>query len=342
MWLTKKDKRDNNIIDFVITWVDGDDPEWRAEKHRYEKQAGFTNDNRDVRYRDFDLLRYWFRAVEQNASWVHKIHFVTWGHIPEWLNTSNPKIDIVRHSDFMPKKYLPTFSSTAIEMNLHRIKDLSEKFVYFNDDMFILNKTKPTDFFKNGLPCDTAIADAIVPFGKDMFEHRLVNNSNIVNKYYKIRTVIKKHPLQWFNFRYGAMQLFTLPMLMKQNFSTIKSFHLPTSLTKEWFKFLWQNEEAVMENTSIQKFRNITSVNPWLVQDLQIASGKFTPRSPKIGKNIPLDNDISSIQTLVEKSNYKLLCLNDSTQIKDFEATKKYLRRSFENRFPDKSSFEVR
>lgn len=29
--------------------------------------------NSDVRYRDWEFMKYWFRAVEQNAPWVNKI-----------------------------------------------------------------------------------------------------------------------------------------------------------------------------------------------------------------------------------------------------------------------------
>lgn len=33
-------------------------------------------------------------------------------------------------------------------MKLHRIEGLSEQFVYFNDDIFLLNEVNETDFFK--------------------------------------------------------------------------------------------------------------------------------------------------------------------------------------------------
>ena len=56
-----------------------------------------------------------------------------------------------------PEEYLPTFNSHTIEMNLHRIKGLSEQFVYFNDDMFINKPMKPRDFFVHGKPCDTDV-----------------------------------------------------------------------------------------------------------------------------------------------------------------------------------------
>ena len=80
-------------IDFVIAWVDGGDPAWQRERDRCGKmgektaaeetgereKSGVACDTRDVCYRDWDCLRFWFRSVEQNAPWVHKIYFVTWG-----------------------------------------------------------------------------------------------------------------------------------------------------------------------------------------------------------------------------------------------------------------------
>ena len=44
----------------------------------------------------------------------------------------------MRHEDYLPDEYRPAFSSHPIELNLHRIKGLSERFVYFNDDMYLL------------------------------------------------------------------------------------------------------------------------------------------------------------------------------------------------------------
>ena len=135
-------------IDFVVLWVDGNDPEWRAEKAKY--QGAVTDDSNSVnRFRDWGLMPYWFRAVEKFTPWVHKIHFVTCGHVPEFLNLDHPKLSHVSHSDFLPQAALPTFSSHAIEMNIHRIPGLAEHFVYFNDDMFPLRPMPETAFFRD-------------------------------------------------------------------------------------------------------------------------------------------------------------------------------------------------
>ena len=111
-------------IDFVITWVDGRDPEWRKRKDALNENS--FEDEREERYRDWGLLPYWFRGVEKYAPWVRKIWFICDQEPPEWLNRDHPKLSIVRHEDYLPDEYRPAFSSHPIELNLHRIKGLSE------------------------------------------------------------------------------------------------------------------------------------------------------------------------------------------------------------------------
>lgn len=135
-------------IDFVIPWVDGSDPEWRKSKNKYSGKIDEPVDITDARYRDWDILKYWFRGVEKYAPWVHKIYFVTCGQKPDWLNENHEKLILVNHEDYIPREYLPTFSANPIELNFHRIKNLSEHFVYFNDDVFITSKVEPEVFFK--------------------------------------------------------------------------------------------------------------------------------------------------------------------------------------------------
>ena len=98
-------------IDIVIPWVDGSDPAWLKEKRIYLKDNKTTV--LEHNFRDWGLLKYWFRGVEKNLPWVRKIYFVTWGHLPTWLNTDNPKLVVVNHRDYIPVDYLPTFRCAA-------------------------------------------------------------------------------------------------------------------------------------------------------------------------------------------------------------------------------------
>jgi hypothetical protein len=115
------------VIDFVLPWVNGDDPEWLAQFDLHTPEI--FGDKRKCRYRDWGNLQYLFRAFERCTPWVRKIHFVTWGHLPGWLNVAHEKLNIVRHSDFLPHENLPVFSSHPIEINMHRIASLADRFV---------------------------------------------------------------------------------------------------------------------------------------------------------------------------------------------------------------------
>ena len=139
-------------IDFIVTYLDSEDTDWIKAKAENDGSDVVEALNSAARYRNLDNFQYWFRSVERYAPWVNKIHLVTWGHVPEWLNTAHPKLNIINHEDYIPEKYLPTFNSNVIELNYDRIDNLAEQFVNFNDDMFLNADTKPSDFFVNGLP----------------------------------------------------------------------------------------------------------------------------------------------------------------------------------------------
>lgn len=61
------------------------------------------------------------------------------------------RLKIVTHEEiFDDHSHLPTFSSAAIEANLHKIKGLSDKFLYLNDDIFLGQPVWPNDFLSGG------------------------------------------------------------------------------------------------------------------------------------------------------------------------------------------------
>lgn len=107
--------------------------------------------NEDIsasRFEDNEELRYSLRSLEKHAPWVRHIYIVTNGQIPSWLNMDNPRLTVVSHEEiFVNKSHLPTFSSPAIESHLHRIKGLSDKFIYLNDDVMFGKEVWPDDFY---------------------------------------------------------------------------------------------------------------------------------------------------------------------------------------------------
>ena len=54
------------MIDIVLLWVDGNDPVWQAEYVRYAPCV--KGDKREVRFRDWNNLRFLFRGIEKYAE----------------------------------------------------------------------------------------------------------------------------------------------------------------------------------------------------------------------------------------------------------------------------------
>ena len=247
-----------NCVDFVVLWVDGNDPEWINEKNKYLKiQNNYSdNDISNNRFRDWDNMKYWFRAVEQYAPWVRTVHFVTWGHIPDFLNTKCEKINIVKHTDFIPAEYLPTFNSCSIELNLHRIKELSEQFVYFNDDMFLTNKIDYSDFFKNGLPKEEGLEGTLSsPGDNNSYFHNILNCMDLINKNFNKREVYKQNLFKYFNPVYGLENVRNIALLPWRYYSGFKNSHLPVPLLKSTLNTVWEKEYKRLDASCRNKFR---------------------------------------------------------------------------------------
>ena len=249
-------------IDFVITWVDGSDKNWLKEKNKYLDNP-IDIDDRIERYRDMDLLKYWFRGVEKYANWVNKIYFITCGQKPEWLNENNSKLVLVNHSDYMPKDALPTFNSNAIEVGMHKIKGLSEQFVYFNDDQFIIDYIKPTDYFKNNKPVDMMSLDPVRSPRKDNinningFHYVKMKNIDIVNKYFDFKESIRNNKSKYLSLKQGKFLHRTLVYMEYDSFLGFKDQHLPIPFLKETFEDVWNKEYDLLNNTQHTRFRII-------------------------------------------------------------------------------------
>lgn len=338
-------KREENYpIDFVIPWVDGSDPEWRAQRNHYASLEGIPSviDNTETRFRDWDTIKYLFRSIEKNASWVRKVHFVTCGHLPSWMNPEAEKLNIVKHSDYIPEQYLPTFSANTIELNLHRIKGLAEHFVYFNDDILILRPTKRTDYFEKGLPKEYAILNVISSSHRGSIMDTALTDIEIINSYFKKNEIMKKNFTKWFNPVYGKNLMRTFLLMPWPIFTNLYGTHTSNPFLKSTYKVLWEKEKDILNTSSMHKFRTRRDVNQWLMREWQICEGKFIPKSPTSGRMMVIKNDNSDIEKALNSGKYQEICINDNgaEPIIDFNKTYDELEIMLEKAFPEKSSFE--
>ena len=143
-------------IDIVYTWCSSSDSVWNAKRRAAaEKCSSAGLGNAECRFADNDELRFSLRSVEKFAPWFRRVFLVVDDDIslPGWLNDRADGLTVVRLSEIMEPWMLPCFSSDSIEHRLARIRGLSEKFVYSNDDCFFNRATSPDFFFaSDGYP----------------------------------------------------------------------------------------------------------------------------------------------------------------------------------------------
>lgn len=333
-------KKELSDIDFVIPWVDGSDPAWIAEFNKYCPEDKRIVDVSSKRYRDYGLLKYWFRGVEQFAPWVRKVHFITCGQKPEWLNLSAPKLHWVRHSDYIPQEYLPVFSSHPIELMMHKIPGLAEQIVYFNDDLFLTSPVRKKFFFRKGLPCDSAIL-TVPCTNQQVMPHILLNDLYEINRNFHKGRVMVKNPTKWFHPQYGKNLLRTLLLLPWPNFPDFQNPHMACPYLKPQLEEVWEHCQQSLENTMKSRFRSTGDVNQYLFRFWRLCKGEFTPTSPTNGKKyFELSGDITSIVKAIEQGRYKEIVLNDAPCI-DFEKRMQMIATAFEHLLPEKSTFEL-
>lgn len=302
-----------NEIGFVLTYLDSYDIEWQCKKNKYK--YGETVNVNPNRYRDWTNLRFFFRGIEKYVPRVRKIHIVTCGHVSSWLNAGHPRINVVKHSDYIPKKWLPTFSSCCIDMNLHRIGDLADQFVYFNDDMILTAPVKQTDSFNDGKSGDSVI---LSPRAYEMTEGLALHivpiaGTAVINKHFQKKEVLRKNLRQWLNVKYGSGLLRTLSLLTYPHFISFLNLHLPYSYLKSTYRTVWEEEGALLSQSSAHRFREPMDVNHWIFSYWQYASGNFHPRSTRFGKCFQIHSmeGAEKVAEAVKNQKYKVVCLND-------------------------------
>lgn len=329
-------------IDFVVLWVDGSDPKWQAQRQQFCPQEKNNGDSQN-RYRDWGLMRYWFRCVERYAPWVNRIWFVTNGQVPAWLNGAHPKLTLVSHKDYIPEEYLPTFNSNVIELWLHKIPGLSEHFVLFNDDMFLTSPVTPSDFFANGVPVESALLDqAAAASPDDCLPYMLLNNSAVINRHFRKRDVLKRNFNKFFSPKYGIDVVRNILLAPFLYFSVFRDPHLPSAYCKLTFEKVWQAEAEWLERCSGNRFRAKTDLTHWLMKTWQICEGNFVPRSTSWGRHYELwEDDIDEICRALVGQKYRAICLNDSKTDIDFDNLQPKLSEAFARLFPKPSAFEL-
>ncbi|PCH40334.1 hypothetical protein WOLCODRAFT_98719 [Wolfiporia cocos MD-104 SS10] len=132
-------------------------------------------------YREHDELRHSMRSVLANfRAYTARFHLLTadfpiptvyaekhnitsperWrlGQVPQWLDlqketntggwrSGNVELTVLHHAEIFRPYNGTNFNSLAIESQLSHVDDISEYFIYMNDDLFMMNPMSPVSFY---------------------------------------------------------------------------------------------------------------------------------------------------------------------------------------------------
>ncbi|MFD7558285.1 MULTISPECIES: stealth family protein [unclassified Streptomyces] len=307
-------------VDAVYTWVDGEDPAWKARKASAKGEVYHAESASDARFISRDELRYSIRSLYLFAPWIRNIYIVTDDQVPAWLRQDLPGIRVVSHREiFRNPADLPTFNSHSIESQLHRIPGLAEHFLYFNDDMFMGRLVAPHSFFT---PTGTA-------------------------KYFPSRNRIPQGPVVETDTPVDAACKNNRALLLRRfgRVITQPMEHIPYALRRSAMEEAEADFPEAWARTSASRFRAMTDLSPTSSFALYYAalSGRAQPGSmPFTYLQLAVPDLADRLQRLLDGRDKDSFCLNDAFSTpEDLEAQTEVLDGFLNAYFPTPSPYEL-
>lgn len=339
-------------IDFVIPWVDPNDPKWQKDKNNYSKT--YTGDKSNKLFNDLDTLKFVLRSIEKNCSWYNKIFLITYGHIPNWLNIKHPNLEIVTHKElYFNIDHLPTFNSQSIEMNLANLKGLSEHFIYMNDDFIIMNKINKSRFFINSKPVDFLSHGWVKRGslfqklrGRDVWVNSLNNCLSLINKKFTTNQLLNTS-LYHSSYRIQDKISNFLLKHIYRNILWLEHWHHPQPYLLSNIKKVHAEFSKEMDISSSNKFRSNNDLLQYIYRYWNLASNNFIPFKHNDGYVLMIQ-DLNALEEgllhIQKNKHLNFVCFND--QLKDltseheFNLIKQELITFLGSKLFRKSSFE--
>lgn len=298
-----------NKIDAVYTWVTMNDKKWLL---KYKNIIGKFPPK--SRYCDYGELELSVKLLLKYCDFIRNIYIITDNQIPQWYDKNlYPNIFIIDHKNILGSECCqPTFKSDSIECYLHKISNLSENFLYLNDDTFIGNYCTINNFIDS---------ETNLPIAR--FETTELNNDvrdEVLNKKHNMRLVTLTNTIQCiekiFNKHYDLSCIHQIIILNK-------------SLCYETWKIFSNELIKNVKNPTRQPIENNISF-PLLSSLLGIIKNKVVPEIDNYSINIyktfntyNYDNFNKNLENILNKKP-QLFCINDVNDIyyKDFKIFK--------------------
>lgn len=297
------------MMDAVITYVNGADPEWQKQYCQIYGQSVLAK-----RYRDWGLLPYLLRGIEQCMPFVDNVFLIVAfeSQVPDWINQR--KVHIVYHRDIIPQEFLPTFNSGTIELFMHRIEGLAEQFVYFNDDFFPVSL---------------------------MTEQQLIENDKVVIHYARHCFALNKYKKRArMADRLARMAAEMNGYSCSRNWTYIRPQHTCTVMLRDENKHLFETiKDELLRRVS--PLRTAENPNQYVYTDYLYYKGRAINRRVSTKHCSMAVFSPERIAKYILNPPASILCINDVQMSEQKQAhMQEILHKAFEQRFACKSRFE--
>lgn len=276
-------------IDAVYLWVDGSDPKWLERKGAHSENSD-SHGTSPSRFTSRNELYFSIATLLRNAPWINRIWLVTDGQTPD-LGELADKVTIVDHKDFIPSEYLPTFNSHVITSHLHRIRGLSEHFLYLNDDILFGRPLLPTVWFDS-------VGRPIVRYTRTTLPGFSVEQPDVIHR--------------------ARQQTVKLALDAGLRVSTRSIQHGPHPMRKSVMSQMWKEFGPALEATSRHRFRTDDDVVPeWLHNFVSFSAGDAVIGGRLTYTYIVLNakSALSKIIDLALRRPPSVICLNDVSEL---------------------------
>lgn len=272
-------------IDYVVPMVFHDDPLWQQDYARVRQY-----DEEDlvnfVRFRSWGTEELLIRCVRRFMPFVRTIYIILAreSQKKDWMDEDG--VRIVYHRDFIPERFLPTFNSATIEMFLHQIPGISDRFIYGNDDMYPVSELTEEDFFVGDVPC---LHHNKLPFpnNPNIFHNACKSGLNFVGREFGIR-----FEGVWF-----------------------KGGHSMTPMLRSTWEYLWRIGAKDIE-ASISPFRESRNFYQWISCWWHHLGGNYIDKVPE-RTYVSTRDSIEDVQKAIFRC-HGIVCVNDNECVKDY------------------------
>lgn len=296
-------------IDLIISYVNGSDKHWIQDFIK----TTHTHNPSAVRFRSWGTLKYLLRSVETYMPFVRNIVLVVArpSQVPSWLNTQ--KVRVVYHDEFIPSSLLPTFNSCTIESFFWNIKGLSDRVIYFNDDMFPIKPLYETDFFTGDTP-HIRFTDMESYSERNMFRAQCRSSIDLI-------TAMLKLP----KFEAGKI---------------VRPYHISAAFPLKTLQIIGEQCGSILPQLATIQ-RNCKNVNQYIYLYYHYFTDDYVPETIDYKYFELNEKTINDIMSEILSGTHHMVCLNDSEKLKDYARVRFLLTTCFDKKFPHKSQYEL-